>query len=483
MRLRDLSKENPCHDQISKFLFQLLPKFHPSEDEIEKFKVDWLKGEAQLYDWMRMDNIDLDALERTENISNENMALIRKRKLLLYDWFIEYKVQKIFLKELFRLREITPSYSVEFAKNELQRINKKMVFSLESPETDYDIHSSSKSIEIDLMKRYAAYLESYVSNKGVIEEDESSKKAPSEIFTSLLELSKDIVLEYSTGSDILNDPMIYDFELQSVCGCTDTYQFKNLIEEKFREGLDDFIDKLHKLPIKNRSKCFPPLKRAFEALKLIVVEGEIYHFEYDEKVYTTFKYFHKAKFIGDADNVLVKEKYEYQRVKFNYETEPFAESWIEMVNKMIGAIEHAENDIQLKKSITKAKAANTTSDLSFQYIEMDTNPGKIKRMYEMMVKYGLIKKEKTKYPEFKKVFTGQKVENPIEWEGTVPELSYFISQIHNVKNKVKKVGKNHWTITCQCFIKEDGSVFTKEQLGSQHIKKGFSAIDLIVDCL
>jgi polysaccharide pyruvyl transferase WcaK-like protein len=72
----------------------------------------------------------------------------------------------------------------------------------------------------------------------------------------------------------------------------------------------------------------------------------------------------------------------------------------------------------------------------------------------------------TRLTDFKKVFSGKEVVNPIIWTGTPTELYYFIKYIHNIQKSVEDAKKQQWKITCHCFIGENNVCFDKSKLKS-----------------
>lgn len=68
-----------------------------------------------------------------------------------------------------------------------------------------------------------------------------------------------------------------------------------------------------------------------------------------------------------------------------------------------------------------------------------------------------------KLPQFKKLFNGKKVENPIPWLAYNGDLMVFIQTAIAVPDMNFKYGQ-HWNITVQCFTKADGSSFSPQEM-------------------
>lgn len=68
-----------------------------------------------------------------------------------------------------------------------------------------------------------------------------------------------------------------------------------------------------------------------------------------------------------------------------------------------------------------------------------------------------------KLPQFKKLFNGKKVENPIPWHADNGDLMVFIQAAIKAPRMECKYGQ-HWNITIQCFTKADGSSFSPQEM-------------------
>ena len=95
---------------------------------------------------------------------------------------------------------------------------------------------------------------------------------------------------------------------------------------------------------------------------------------------------------------------------------------------------------------------------SFYYIHLATAPDNLKDLHDNLRQNGFID-HSTTVPQFKRIFSGNEVKNPVVWTGTRSDLYYFISQIHNNKKLVKDMKQNQWKATARCFIQPDGTAF------------------------
>jgi hypothetical protein len=112
-----------------------------------------------------------------------------------------------------------------------------------------------------------------------------------------------------------------------------------------------------------------------------------------------------------------------------------------------------------------SKSAETTYN-SFTYKNLNTQVDNIKNLYDALITYDFIDKS-THYSEFKKVFTGEPIKNPVIWNGNISDLNYFIKVLHNNNKSVIDVKRHIWEVACKCFIKPDGSLFDRSKLKQQ----------------
>jgi hypothetical protein len=118
-----------------------------------------------------------------------------------------------------------------------------------------------------------------------------------------------------------------------------------------------------------------------------------------------------------------------------------------------------------KPIFEKSKPAETTYN-SFTYKNLNTQVDNIKNLYDALITYDFID-QSTHYSEFKKVFTGEPIKNPVIWNGYISDLNYFIKVLHNINKSVIDVKRHIWEVTCKCFIKPDGSLFDRANLKGQ----------------
>jgi len=112
---------------------------------------------------------------------------------------------------------------------------------------------------------------------------------------------------------------------------------------------------------------------------------------------------------------------------------------------------------------------------SFTYIHLAIQPGYINDLFDILKSNGFIPKNSS-LPDFKRIFSGESVHNPVIWTGNISELHYFIKLIHNINQSVENLKQRHWEVACKCFINPDGTCFDRARLKDQKKPKTTAAI-------
>jgi len=103
---------------------------------------------------------------------------------------------------------------------------------------------------------------------------------------------------------------------------------------------------------------------------------------------------------------------------------------------------------------------------SFKYIHFDTDPDNLTDLFNSLINKKLIHSETT-LPNFKRIFSGQPITNPIIWTGNISELNYFIKLIHNTNKSVDYLKQHHWEVAVRCFVDNSENEFDRKQLKEQ----------------
>jgi hypothetical protein len=127
--------------------------------------------------------------------------------------------------------------------------------------------------------------------------------------------------------------------------------------------------------------------------------------------------------------------------------------------------------------------ADVKSHNSFTYKKLSKNAESLNDLYDCLKKNKLIADDTTTI-NFKKIFSGKEIAQPVIWTGNPSELYYFIHLIYTEYKLVDDLKQKQWKVACLCFIQPNGIKFEssklrplkKPQLSAYKIEK---AIDLI----
>lgn len=120
----------------------------------------------------------------------------------------------------------------------------------------------------------------------------------------------------------------------------------------------------------------------------------------------------------------------------------------------------------IKNEITSKQKTIKSQTYTFKYKHLIKKPDSITNLLNSLKLYNLVDKKTTIY-DLKKIFSNDANFKPVTWTGNVSDLYYFIALIHNVNKSIENISPYHWQITCNCFVKPDGSSFDPANLKSQ----------------
>jgi hypothetical protein len=120
-------------------------------------------------------------------------------------------------------------------------------------------------------------------------------------------------------------------------------------------------------------------------------------------------------------------------------------------------------------SVPETKTAKSKAK-TFKYNQLATNSEAFKDLLDSMKLNKLVDK-KTTIHDLKKIFSGVDDFKPLVWSGNISDLYYFIILLHNEYKLVESISPYHWQVTCNCFIKPDGTSFGTTQLKTQQKPK------------
>jgi len=100
---------------------------------------------------------------------------------------------------------------------------------------------------------------------------------------------------------------------------------------------------------------------------------------------------------------------------------------------------------------------------SFKFDRLDSNPGALNDVSDSLKLHLLIDKRSSIH-DFKRVFSGKEITNPIRWTGNDSEFYWFIHLIYTKYKFVEDLRQQQWKVACHCFIRADGSRFDPAKL-------------------
>ncbi len=118
------------------------------------------------------------------------------------------------------------------------------------------------------------------------------------------------------------------------------------------------------------------------------------------------------------------------------------------------------NSAEIKKKTKKPEC------LSFTYSKLKKENSNINDLFNSL-KLNKSITEDTAFADFKHVFSGVSVNNPIRWCGAKGDLSYLIKLLNNEYKVLTFPGNSIWKIVCECFVDKDGQRFTEQSLRDQ----------------
>ena len=136
----------------------------------------------------------------------------------------------------------------------------------------------------------------------------------------------------------------------------------------------------------------------------------------------------------------------------------------------IGIVPIQRIEIQPIQEDSKQKV-KTDAVLSFTYTKLQSESENINTLFSELKKHGAIPTD-FQITEFKHLFSGVEVANPIPWIGNKSDLAYLFKLLVN-KEKVLKINGNAttWDVVDHCFVDKDGHHFGKDKLRMQQTPK------------
>jgi len=379
MKLRDLYKENPNHrEDWQSVKYESLTHRKPDADSLVVFQKKWLAGVATLSDWLEHRMIDLSTLK--EGLTTVQKKVVNERRHQLYDWWLEYKVRFVFLKELKDVITFAPGSVKNFAEQKLKEFDKYLAGELTGfapfmftnalglmPKKDYpalmkqlekdydslDRIDSQEDLPIAAaLHRYHGYLHALAAEgideeSDVVQPEENDEYIFGKYWPEILKLSQSPEIEYISKNTYYEDQAYVSYQVKKVGGFYGAYSLKNNLTQSFDTGFNNLMADIRKLDVDNQMDILKGLKDETTALADIVIKGE-YNETGDEmhdgRRYE-FIYFPHAIFRGDNDVRLATNG--QSRLYLAKGMTDFPEAWLEAIGYMERKLEHSINNLHL----------------------------------------------------------------------------------------------------------------------------------------
>lgn len=133
-----------------------------------------------------------------------------------------------------------------------------------------------------------------------------------------------------------------------------------------------------------------------------------------------------------------------------------------------------------KNNVISPQPREDVNLLSFTYKQFIKKGENLLDLRDRLIDYRFIDTN-TSFKEFKRVFSGKKVLNPVRWTGNDSEFYYFIYLICAKYKLVKDLQQYQWEVACRCFVKADGTPFDHNRI--KNLNKPQKTAGLIEDAV
>ena len=100
---------------------------------------------------------------------------------------------------------------------------------------------------------------------------------------------------------------------------------------------------------------------------------------------------------------------------------------------------------------------------SFKFDRLATNPGVLNDLMDAL-KFLLLIDKTSSILDFKKIFSGKEIGNPIRWTENDSEFYWFIYLIYTKYKFVDDLRQQQWKVEGQCFVRANGTPFDVSKL-------------------
>ena len=105
---------------------------------------------------------------------------------------------------------------------------------------------------------------------------------------------------------------------------------------------------------------------------------------------------------------------------------------------------------------------------SFKYKKINSGLTNLTDLMNRLKENKLIAND-TGLADFRKVFSGDAIDEQVVWTGKISELSYFVKQLNNKLKLVEDLKQEIWTVAIYCFVDSNGEKYERKRLKWQSV--------------
>jgi len=473
-----------------------------SSGKIAAFTKKWLSSSADLIDWLNIGPIDLDKILSNARLGEKQIKIIRQRQSHLYKIWLEARMQTWYLSSLKDLIQITPDYAYDYAKDQLDIINKILkgdeenvleVFNrkidydklykktfLPKYVQSYDLFKPDKMVYVDEILHYKSFLEAFIKDP-VIEQPTKAIDPQiislESIFPKTLKQLERVLIRLNINEFTFIDTLS-ESPILSVNECTSPNNFKIQLENIFNDEYRNFLKRMNEFDFSTHEKIFLLMAHQMTDFSHEIIFEELYKKDGKETLPLLFKRFRNVAFVGKSfDHFFFKidrgetSKFRLiltKMVKFVTVTE-------DALNSFVRKFENAAHNLEINNISRQVITESRNSNNSFIYI--DKNLENLNDFYNALKERKLI--QATTLANFRNVFLGKDVKDPIIWSGSTAQLKYIIAKLHNELKKLEDKKKKLWATVSYCFKMPGGVSFTNASIRKAKKPADTSMLDKI----
>jgi S1-C subfamily serine protease len=390
MMFRKLHAETREHYRERFPVWELYPvrSEQRTDGERRDFAQKWIEGRATLSEWIKAGPGEVAAAE--QKLSQDQEAIILKRRVQLYDWWLEYRVQEQLMRNLREVRRYAPHQVEAYAQFELEQLgrflsgemtdlellkyrmeryldrdmdyNKILSSMAEGYMRIYDIRDPAHFQYGEALLRFKEYLE-LIAREGLQEEPvviDLDGLPYGLLWQDLMELTENLTVQYRSKQWGYKDESDIDYDITGVSGWRWPYDLRRRLLAVFEAGFEDLLLKLASLKQEEQQHYLEFLKDCVGGL-LGAIGDATYVREEDEhgpKKEFQYRRFTVLKYQGDNDLHFVFNR--RARKFMDFRLQDYVKEWEEGINIIVRKIEHALNNLNL----IAAFSGNVIYDLS-----------------------------------------------------------------------------------------------------------------------